>query len=64
MMSHLIRIITVCNFFFFLTVQGSIFMFQFSRACGATVVNRTDELKEEDIGTECGLFEIKKIGDE
>ena len=39
-------------------------MFQFSRACGATVVNRTDELKEEDIGTECGLFEIKKIGDE
>lgn len=35
-----------------------------ARACGATVVNRTDELREEDIGTECGLFEIKKIGDE
>ena len=35
-----------------------------SRACGATILNRTDELKEEDIGTGCGLFEIKKIGDE
>lgn len=27
-------------------------------------MNRTDELKEEDIGTKCGLFEVKKIGDE
>lgn len=35
-----------------------------ARACGATIVNRTDELKEEDIGTKAGLFEIKKIGDE
>lgn len=35
-----------------------------ARACGATVVNRTDELREEDIGTKAGLFEIKKIGDE
>lgn len=35
-----------------------------ARACGATVVNRTDELREEDIGTQAGLFEIKKIGDE
>ncbi|XP_013781701.1 T-complex protein 1 subunit gamma-like [Limulus polyphemus] len=35
-----------------------------ARSCGATVVNRTDELKEEDVGTEAGLFEIKKIGDE
>lgn len=34
------------------------------RACGATVVNRTDELREEDVGTGAGLFEIKKIGDE
>ena len=34
------------------------------RAVGATVVNRTEELKEEDVGTECGLFEIEKIGDE
>jgi len=35
-----------------------------ARACGATIVNRTDEITEEDIGTDCGLFEIKKIGDE
>lgn len=35
-----------------------------ARACGATVVNRTDELREEDLGTGCGLFEIKKFGDE
>jgi T-complex protein 1 subunit gamma len=34
------------------------------RACGATVVNRTDEIREDDIGTECGLFEVKKFGDE
>uniref|UniRef100_A0A0B7B1N2 T-complex protein 1 subunit gamma n=1 Tax=Arion vulgaris TaxID=1028688 RepID=A0A0B7B1N2_9EUPU len=34
------------------------------RACGATVANRTDELKEDDIGTGCGLFEVQKIGDE
>ena len=31
------------------------------RACGATVVNRTDELREDDIGTGAGLFEIKKV---
>jgi len=35
-----------------------------ARACGATVVNRTDELREEDVGTDCGLFYIEKIGDE
>lgn len=35
-----------------------------ARACGATIVNRTEELKEEDIGTGAGLFEIKKFGDE
>ena len=34
------------------------------RACGATIVNRTDELREEDVGTRCGLFEVRKIGDE
>lgn len=34
------------------------------RACGATIVNRVDELKEEDIGTKAGLFKIEKIGDE
>lgn len=36
----------------------------FFRACGATIVNRTDELREEDVGTRCGLFEVRKIGDE
>merc|ERR1719195_2544802 len=35
-----------------------------ARACGATIVNRTDEITEEDIGKDCGLFEIRKIGDE
>lgn len=35
-----------------------------ARACGATIVNRTEELKEEDVGTGAGLFEIKKLGDE
>ncbi|KAF7997818.1 hypothetical protein HCN44_009216 [Aphidius gifuensis] len=35
-----------------------------ARACGATVVNRTDELREEDVGTGAGLFEVKKLGDE
>ncbi|ESN99194.1 hypothetical protein HELRODRAFT_185057 [Helobdella robusta] len=35
-----------------------------ARATGATIVNQTSEIKEEDIGTKCGLFEISKIGDE
>ncbi|XP_053978042.1 T-complex protein 1 subunit gamma [Hylaeus anthracinus] len=35
-----------------------------ARACGATVVNRTEELQNEDVGTKAGLFEIKKIGDD
>ncbi|RKF74597.1 T-complex protein 1 subunit gamma [Golovinomyces cichoracearum] len=35
-----------------------------SRATGATVVNRVEDLQESDIGTKCGLFEIEKIGDE
>jgi T-complex protein 1 subunit gamma len=35
-----------------------------ARACGATICNRTDELKESDVGTKCGLFEIRKHGDE
>jgi T-complex protein 1 subunit gamma len=34
------------------------------RAVGATIVNRTDEIKESDIGTGAGLFEIRKVGDE
>ena len=35
-----------------------------ARATGATIVNRPDEIQESDIGTGCGLFEVKKIGDE
>ncbi|KAG5891653.1 hypothetical protein JTB14_020071 [Gonioctena quinquepunctata] len=35
-----------------------------ARACGAVIVNRTEELQESDVGTGAGLFEIKKIGDE
>ena len=35
-----------------------------ARATGATIVYRTDEIREEDIGTDAGLFEIKKLGDE
>ncbi|CAC5394976.1 CCT3 [Mytilus coruscus] len=35
-----------------------------ARACGATIVNRTDEIREDDLGTGCGLFYIEKFGDE
>ncbi|XP_017879695.1 T-complex protein 1 subunit gamma [Ceratina calcarata] len=35
-----------------------------ARACGASVVNRTEELRDDDVGTKAGLFEIKKLGDE
>jgi T-complex protein 1 subunit gamma len=35
-----------------------------ARATGATVVSETSEIREADIGTKCGLFEVKKIGDE
>lgn len=35
-----------------------------ARAVGATIVNRVEDLVESDVGTECGLFEIQKIGDE
>jgi len=35
-----------------------------SRVTGATIVNRPEELTEKDVGTECGLFEVKKIGDD
>eukprot|EP00002_Diphylleia_rotans_P032898 TRINITY_DN6945_c0_g3_i3.p1 TRINITY_DN6945_c0_g3~~TRINITY_DN6945_c0_g3_i3.p1 ORF type:complete len:532 (-),score=120.09 TRINITY_DN6945_c0_g3_i3:560-2155(-) len=35
-----------------------------ARCTGATIVNRTDEISENDIGTGCGLFEVRKIGDE
>ena len=35
-----------------------------ARAVGATVVSRPDEIQESDIGTGCGMFEVRKIGDE
>ncbi|KAH7828049.1 chaperonin containing TCP1, group II (cytosolic) [Monocercomonoides exilis] len=35
-----------------------------SRATGATIVNQAEELKDTDVGTGCGLFEVKQIGDE
>jgi T-complex protein 1 subunit gamma len=35
-----------------------------ARAVGATIVSRPDEIQESDIGTGCGLFEVRKIGDE
>ncbi|CAO3581252.1 unnamed protein product [Absidia cylindrospora] len=35
-----------------------------ARAVGATIVNRVDDLRESDVGTGCGLFNINKIGDE
>lgn len=35
-----------------------------SKVTSATIVNRPEEIQESDIGTKCGLFEVKKIGDE
>jgi len=35
-----------------------------ARASGATIVHRTEEIRDSDIGTKAGLFEVKKIGDE
>lgn len=35
-----------------------------ARVSGATIVNRPEELQDSDVGLDCGLFEIKKIGDE
>ncbi|KLO08007.1 T-complex protein 1 [Schizopora paradoxa] len=35
-----------------------------ARAVGATIVNRIEDLRESDVGTKCGLFNIEKIGDE
>lgn len=35
-----------------------------ARVTGATIVNRTEELQESDVGTDCGLFIIRKISDE
>eukprot|EP00760_Papus_ankaliazontas_P004365 PhM_4_TR11836/c0_g1_i1/m.62109/K09495/CCT3, TRIC5; T-complex protein 1 subunit gamma len=35
-----------------------------ARATGATVCSSVDEMQESDIGTECGLFEVRKLADE
>jgi T-complex protein 1 subunit gamma len=35
-----------------------------ARAVGATIVHEPEDLRESDVGTQCELFEIKKIGDE
>lgn len=35
-----------------------------ARVSGATIVNRPEEIQEEDIGKSCHTFEIKKIGDD
>lgn len=35
-----------------------------AKACGAHVISRVEELKESDVGTQAGLFEVSKIGDE
>jgi len=35
-----------------------------AKASGAIIVNDPEELREEDVGTGAGLFEVKKIGDE
>jgi T-complex protein 1 subunit gamma len=35
-----------------------------ARACGGTIVNEPADMKEEDVGKGCGLFEVKKIGDD
>lgn len=35
-----------------------------ARATGATIVNRPEEIKEGDIGTGAGMFEVVKLGEE
>jgi T-complex protein 1 subunit gamma len=32
-----------------------------ARACGATIVNRPEDLQESFVGTKCGLFEVRKV---
>ena len=39
-------------------------MNRIARATGATIVSRLEDLRESDIGTQCGVFRIDKIGDE
>ena len=35
-----------------------------ARACGATILHRPEEIREQDVGVKAGLFEVLKIGDE
>lgn len=35
-----------------------------ARVTGATIVNRVEDLKESDVGTQCGLFKVELIGEE
>lgn len=35
-----------------------------ARAVGATIVNEPSQITEEHVGTGCGLFEVRKIGDD
>lgn len=35
-----------------------------AKCCGATIVNRVEEITEADIGTKCGSFKVRKIGEE
>ena len=35
-----------------------------ARVTGATIVNRPEELQESDVGKDCGLFEVRKVGDD
>ena len=35
-----------------------------AKATGATIVHRVDEILESDVGTKCGVFDVRQIGDE
>merc|ERR1719310_1045011 len=35
-----------------------------AKCCGATIVNRVEEITEADVGTKCGTFMVRKIGEE
>ena len=35
-----------------------------ARVTGATIANRPEELTEKDVGKDCGLFEVRKVGDD
>ena len=63
-MKYLTGVHTACVCMHARTHTHTVVTLPLPRAVGACIVNRTDELKESDVGTECGLFEIRKIGDE